>query len=240
MMRWVLPILGLVCLAPAQGDPRPPSLFMTVRPQLSITVKRDPNGSRADLVDVMSIDADYPPDQLKTQILALGAMIKSEPRGLELTRHSVSGDDGRFTSIMARFAVDNLIDRTTGKFHLTELVQSFGSGSTSHPVTGLSINFVGEKPKHDTLLAFGTEKSPVQIQGDYNPTFGSIEYRVKLNTKSPAEIQIPEGKEQFPTVTPSNARRVDGLMIGLLVVAALAVGALVYSLLSRTSASKRS
>jgi len=42
MMRWVLPILGLICLASAQGDPRPPSLFMTVRPQLSITIKRDP------------------------------------------------------------------------------------------------------------------------------------------------------------------------------------------------------
>ena len=146
------------------------------------------------------------------------------------------------TSIEATCAIDNVIDRTTGKFHLTEIAQSFAGAQPPHQVTGISVMFPGETPTKNTLLTFGTDRDSAQIQGDYNPTFKSIEYRLKLNSQNPDEIAIPENREQNGTKRPSSDGRnnVDWSLWGLIAVAALAVGALVYSLLIRTSASKRS
>lgn len=237
-----LAMMGLLATALGQRGPAPVDLFRTVRPQIAISVRRDPNGSRADLVEATSIDANYPPDQLAEQVIKLGELIGSQPRGLSVARHSVSGADGRFTSVKASFAVDNLIDRATGHLHLTEIARAFAGAAEPHRVTGLSLSFVGEIPTENTLLAFGSESDPVQIQGDFNPSFKSTEYRVKLNSQDPKAIFIPESKEQIPVKTPSTHGNPgpDLLFYGLIIVAAVAAGALVYSVLVRITASKRS
>lgn len=232
-------VLFLAALTTVFGQGQSPDLFRTVRPQLMITIRRDPNGSAADLLELKSTDADYPPLQLQQQILKLGESLNSQPRGLSFERHAVAAN---MSSVRATCAIDNVIDRKTGQFHLTEIARAFAGGEAGHQVTGLSLSFLGERPGKKTLLAFGTEADGVQVQGDYNATFGSIEYRVKLNSQDPARISIPEGGEQNAPQRPSSDGRnsVDWSLWGLIAIAAIAVGALVYSLLIRTATSKRS
>lgn len=238
------PLLGLltVLCACAYGQAPATDLFKTVRPQVMISIRKDPNGSRADLIEALSIDANYPAEQLRAQIVELGRLMGSEPRGLALVRHSVSGEDSRLTSVMATCAIDNIIDRKTGALHLTEIARAFAGYKAPFQVDGLTITFANQLPTKNTILAYGTEKDPVQLQGKFDPAFQGIEYRLKYNTQNPAEILIPELVEQKGVKGPSSDGRnsVDWSMWGLIAVAAVAVGALVYSLLIRTTSSKRS
>jgi len=239
----LLPIVGLLTVAISSvfGQGSGVNLFTSVRPQLVVTIHRDQNGSNADLIDIKSIDANYPPQQLSDQIHALGKLLGSPPRGVSITRHALT-EDGSMTSIEVTCAIDNVIDRQTGKFHLTEIARAFAGAPDPHRVTGLSVMFQNEVPTKNTLLTFGTEQDAVQVQGDYNKDFRSIEYRIKLNKQNPDEITIPENREQNVAKRPSSDGRniVDWSLWGLIAVAAIAVGALVYSLLIRTTASKRS
>jgi hypothetical protein len=230
-----------MAVASAQDGTPPENLFQTVRPQVHLTVRRDPNGSQADLIEARSIDPQYPVEQLKAQLQDLGRQLNSQPRGLTVGRYDLSSD-GSMTSIKGTCAVDNLIDRKTRNFHLTEIVRAFAGYPKPNEVTGLSIVFVNEQPSKTTLLAYGTKEAPVQVQGTYDPTFKGVEYRIKLNSQKPEEIQIPEGAEQKPAPGPSTppSGSVDWTLWGLIAVAAIALGALVYSLLIKTTSSKRS
>ncbi|OJU64948.1 MAG: hypothetical protein BGO01_14635 [Armatimonadetes bacterium 55-13] len=238
-----LSIMALTALLVAGMEARAQGvdLFKTVRPQVILSVKRDPNGSQADLIEAQTIDGNYPPEQLKAQILELGRQLNCDPRGLTVFRHSVS-EDGSMTSIKATCAIDNVIDRRTGSFHLTEIVRAFTGFPEPHRVSGLSLSFLNEAPRKNTILTFGQESGPVMLQADLNPTFKSIDYRIKINTDKPDEISIPEGPEQNKPINTSSDDRnsVDWSLWGLIGVAAIAVGALVYSLLIRTTSSKRS
>jgi hypothetical protein len=242
-MKWVpVGLVALASMAVAQNDKPPVDLFRTVRPQILLTIRRDPNGSRADLIEARSVDANYPAEQMRAQILELGRLLNSEPPGLFIERHALDGAAATMTSIKASCAVDNLIDRETRKFHLTEIVRAFAGAPAPNTVTGLAIQFIGEQPRRDTLLSFGLEGDPVLVQASYDPTFNCVEYRVKLNTQKPGEIEIPEGAEQKVRPTPSTVanKGFDWTIWGLILVAAVAVGALVYSLLVRSTSSKRS
>lgn len=241
-MRWlVLGLLALAAVAPAQNGTPPEDLFKTVRPQVHLTIRRDPNGSRADLIEARSIDPHYPVEQLKAQLEELGRLLDSPPRGLRVGRYDLSSD-GSMTSIKGTCAVDNLIDRKSGIFHLSEIVRSFVGYPKPNEVTGLSLVFINESPTKTTLLAYGSKESPVQVQGTYDPTFKGVEYRVRLNSQKADEIQIPEGAEQKAAPGPSTppSKGVDWMLWGLIAVAAIALGALVYSLLIKTTSSRRS
>ncbi|MBC8064279.1 MAG: hypothetical protein H7Y17_05580 [Chlorobia bacterium] len=242
MLRAWVGIVLLCAIAMAQGPPASQNLFNTVRPQVFLTIQRDPNGSGADLLEVRSIEPTYPAEQLRTQILELGKLMGSEPRGLLVGRSSVSGPDARMTTIKATCAIDGIIDRQAKGFHLTQIVRAFAGYADPNRVKGISVLFVGEKPQKTTILAFGKENDPVQLQGDYNSVVPGVEYRIKLNSQVPEEITIPEGNEQKTSPGPSiDARkRMDWTIWALIFVSAIAVGALVYSLLVRTTPAKQS
>ncbi len=212
-------------------------LFKTVRPQLLVSIHRDPNGSRADLIEVRTIHPQYPPEQLRAQIMELGRLMGSEPRGLMVARTSISSN---MSTIKATCAVDNIIDRESAKLHLEEIAKAFAGYPEPHAVTGISVQFVGEAPKSETLLEFGSETDSVQVQGMYDSAFGGVEYRIKLNVQDPKLIQIPEGNEQKPSAIPSTEARkgTDWTTWALIAIAAIAVGALVYSLLVNSKVSK--
>ena len=206
-----------------------------------MTVRRDPNGSRADLIEVRTIDPQYPEDQLRAQLIDLGRRLGSEPRGLLVARSSITGDDASMTTIKGSCAVDNLIDRSTGHFHLTEIARAFAGYPEGSTVTGISVMFVGEIPSKTTLLEYGGPDGPIQVQGIFDPTIRGVQYRLKLNTQNPEQIDIPEGAEQKPQSRTSSvpSQGLDWTVWGLIAAAALAIGALVYSLLVRSPASKR-
>jgi hypothetical protein len=241
-MRRLWPIwVAVSSIAWGQGQQPSENLFQTVRPQVLMTVRRDPNGSRADLIEVRTIDPQYPVDQLRAQIIELGRLLGSEPRGLLVARSSITGSDASMTTIKGSCAVDNLIDRGTRNFHLTEIARAFAGYAPPHEVTGISLMFIGEAPTRDTLLAFGSKEGPVQVQGMYDPTIQGIQYRLRLNTQKPDEILIPEGPEQKPAEKTSSVagEGVDWLIWGPIAASALAVGALVYSLLVRSTSSRQ-
>jgi hypothetical protein len=241
-MRCLWPILVAVSsISWGQGQQPAENLFQTVRPQVLMTVRRDPNGSRADLIEVRTIDPQYPVEQLRAQLIELGRLLGSEPRGLLVARSSITGADASMTTIKGSCAVDNLIDRGTRKFHLTEIAKAFAGYAAPNRVTGISLMFIGEAPARDTLLAFGGKDAHVQVQGLYDPTIQGIEYRLKLNTQNPDEILIPEGPEQKPTEKTSSVagKGVDWMIWGPIAAAALAMGALVYSLLVRSTSSRQ-
>lgn len=224
-----------------QAQTQTNDLMQTVRPQVLLSVRRDPNGSRADLIEVRTTDPQYPVEQLRAQLIELGRLMGSEPRGLLVARSSITGPDASMTTIKGTCAVDNLIDRVTRRLHLTEVAQAFAGYPAPHTVTGISITYVGELPLRDTILTYGIESDPVQVQGSYDPVFRGIEYRIKLNTQKPEEIVIPEAAEQKPMAKTSTVAKegFDKTIWGLIAIAAVAVGALVYSLLVRSTSSRR-
>lgn len=232
-------IVAFVAIAGTEALSQTVNLFKTVRPQLLISIRRDPNGSRADLIEARTIDPKYPPEQLRAQLVELGNLLGSPPRGLAVMRSSISGD-GSMTTIKATCAVDNLIDRSSTKFHLEEIAKAFAGYAAPSTVTGISVQFLGEAPKATTLLEFGKETDAVQVQGAFDPTFNGVEYRIKLNSQDPKLIQIPEGGEQKPLATPSTpaGKGSDWTIWALIGIAAIAVGALVYSLLTNSKVSK--
>jgi hypothetical protein len=237
---WVF-VAGMATSAWGQDPPKPTNLFQTVRPQVLITIRRDPNGSVADLVEARTIDPKYPAEQLQAQLIELGRLMNSEPRGLLVGRASITGADASMTTIKASCAIDNIIDRKSPKFHLAEIAKAFSGFADPNKVTGITLFLVGEKPGKDTLLAFGNEASPVQVQGALDPSLG-LEYRIKLNTQEAEDIVIPEGAEQKSPAAPSTDanRGIDWTIWGLIILAGCALGALVYSLLVRSTSSKRS
>lgn len=236
---WVL-VAAMSASAMGQDPPKPANLFQTVRPQVLLTIRRDPNGSVADLIEARTIDPRYPAEQLQAQIVELGRLMNSEPRGLMVGRASITGSDASMTTIKASCAIDNVIDRKAAKFHLTEIARAFAGYSEPNQVTGLSLILVGEKPGKNTLLSYGSDSSPVQVQGTLDPSLG-LEYRIKLNTQKAEDIVIPEGGEQKAPAAPSTDanRGIDWTIWGLIIVAGCALGALVYSLLVRSTTSKR-
>lgn len=240
-LAWI-GVFACASIAWGQNPATNSGLFQTVRPQVLLTIRRDPNGSAADLIEARTIDPRYPAEQLQAQLIELGRQLNSEPRGLRVGRASITGADASMTTIKATCAIDSIISRTEQRFHLTEITRAFSGYADPHRVTGLSVMFLGEAPGSKTLLSFGTEKSPVQVQGSYDSTFNGVEYRIKLNSQTAEDINIPEGGEQKPPATPSSDATggFDWTIWGLILVAACALGALVYSLLTRSTASTRS
>lgn len=237
-LAWIS-IVAFVAIAGAEALAQTVNLFRTVRPQLLIGIRRDPNGSRADLIEARTIDPKYPPEQLRAQIIELGRLMGSEPRGLNVTRSSITGD-ASMTTIKATCAIDNIIDRESTKLNLGAIAKAFAGYAAPNEVTGLSVQFLGEAPKKTTLLEYGKEGDPVMVQGSYDPTFNGVEYRIKINSQDPKLIEIPEGSEQKAPTTPSTdaGTGTDWTVWGLVFIAAIAVGALVYSLLTNSKVSK--
>jgi len=240
MKRVCLGILAIAASVSAQQAP-PKSLFQTVRPQVLLTIRPDPNGSRADLVEARTIDPTYPADQLKAQILQLGKFLNSEPRGLAVGRSSITGESASLTTIKAICAIDEIISRSGKGFHLQEIARAFAGYPEPATVSGLTVQFIGQSPTKSTLLSFGGEGDPIQIEGVFDAAFQTLEYRMKLNTQNPEEITVPEGGEQTPTKEPSNVAGsgINWLVWILVFVSAIAVGALVYSLLVTAGTSRR-
>ncbi len=233
---WIV-VVAFVTMIATKAVAQAEDLFRTLRPDLIIGISRDPNGSGADLLEFRTIDPKYPPEQLRDQILELGKLMNSEPRGLVVARSSISSG---MSTIKATCAIDNIIDRSQPRYHLKQIAQAFAGYAEPHAVKGLSIQFLNEKPRKETLLDFGGPNDAVQVQGSFDPTFSAVEYRIKINIQDAKQIEIPEAGEQKPIPAPSSDAKggPDWMVWGLVFIAAIAVGALVYSLLTNTKVQK--
>jgi hypothetical protein len=194
-------------------------------------VKEHPTG--AEDVEVTVLDGRYPETLLRSQMDELGRRLGTPPRGLIVYRDDVAPE---ISFLKATFAVTGLIDRPRGILHLEPIVQAFAGAPAPFTVNGLDVLFENETPNTHTVKAWQGDSAEVEALFQQGAV-PMIEYRVKLLTQDRDKISIPsEPTAEAPKVEPPQPKsHSDVLMIVLIAVAALAVGALVYSVLLKRS-----
>jgi len=213
--------------------PKKDNLFRTVKPQVMVFIREHATG--ADLVDVSVTDSEYPPELLKAQAENIAKEIGSPLRGFRQTRETF-GLPGK-GSLQATFSVDGLIQ--PGETHLLPVVRAFLGAPKPFEITGLSVLLGEVRPTSSTLMAY---RSPsVELQGYSDAGRIGTEYRVLIKDQNPANLDIPEkagdvGGKVVPVVAKTG---LDPMVLTLFIVAAIAAGALVYSLASRRPRSPR-
>jgi hypothetical protein len=229
-MRYALALI--LCLLPmlslGQGEDLP--LSMRVRADVTIVVTKHAMGP--DLVTITADRPEYPQEVLRQNAERLAAELGTELRGLDVFRYEMVPGDARMIFTRATFAVDGLVRRDEGRLGLQEIARAFAQQPDEHPVRGLTVQYQSEAPNQQTVRTYTSDA--VEVEGSADPGKG-LEYRILLKTNDPALIVIPEGQEAQEAVQPKAPERsLDWLTISLIVAAALALGALVYSLLLRT------
>ncbi len=181
-----------------------------------------------DQVEVTIVQEDYPPDLLRQQIAALGARLDSEIRGLVVETKDLGGDRPlRF--LRAQFGAFGIADASTGAIRLQPVAQAFAGAPQGHTVDAIALNVVGMAPTPQTLRAFANETAAIEGRWNSNPPF--LEYMIVLRSQNPDKITIPDTlvRETPAEPAPSIGGGIPaGILAALVVVGALAVGALVY------------
>ncbi|MFZ4508694.1 MAG: hypothetical protein ACOYON_13445 [Fimbriimonas sp.] len=224
--------------APSQTQPRHQSLFDTVKPDATIVVRKHPMGP--DLVEITILAPAYPPEVLKSQANLIGTALGDAPRGLVVFENSMAGPTGSMKFLKATFGVQGLIDRTKDSLGLQAIVRALATAPKEFRLKGLSVIYDGEKPTSTTLARYS--EAGVALEGRIIQQPAAIEYRIRVDELDPAKITIPDHYEPNAVVKPSEptGKGFDLTMWGLIVGAAVAAGALVYSLVLRPRpASKR-
>ncbi len=177
---------------------------------------------------------------LQKQVNSLAAYLPKAPWGLAVTPYAPDAKSmPGVVFARATFAATGLIDTQTGAFRLEPLARMLTGAEGKNEVHVISVVYESLRPGANTLQNFSS--SSVQVQGVSDQSQIGLEYRIKLLTQDPSKITIPElateTAKKPPPVAPTQG--VDWLLWTLIVVAALALSALVYSLLVRGSPQPR-
>lgn len=211
-------------------DSHSASLFRTLRPDGIIVVRQHKLG--AQIIEITMQDPSYSLDVLKAQAEQIGANLNSTVRGLQLTRHSLWDNDPNPPLPRATFAVDGLVDEQNRIYKLQPIIRAFAS-SDKPAVNGLSIQFDRLPPGKNTLRRFSSKAVIVEASDQVQPQIG-VEYRVQYLSHDPNAIDVPETPQPAPKPQqPKKVVSTDWVLWGIALVAACALGALVYSVLSR-------
>ena len=228
-------LLAGLCLGQGQNSP---NLFTTEKQDVTIVVRRNAKLGSDDLT--VTVEDTYPKDQLQSQIEALAAGVGSDVRALKISAYNPNPQNPKGGYLQAVFGLRQLVDRQAQVFNLQAVARAFAGGG--FPVDVLYLQFESEAPNKNVLQEWQDDQANVVVQGRASPQFG-IEYKIKLNTQDPAKIRIPEGNDAKieqkapPKVEPAPTSK--GWIWPVVIVAALALGALVYSLLLRPRPSAR-
>lgn len=230
-MRWTLLILLCLaaCFAVGQSASEG-SLFASTKPDVTVVVRKHQLG--ADLVEITMQRAEYPQLLLRQQAQRLADNLKSNASGLNVFEYRI-GTDPKMRFARATMAVDGLIDRTTGVLRVRPIVQAFAGAPEPDTIDVLLIQFENERQTDNTLLRYSSDSVRVEAQAAQSAL--GVEYRVLLKSQDPDKIEIPDGpRNTVPEPAPKTApKKTDFGLIALIAIAALALGALVYSLLLR-------
>jgi hypothetical protein len=194
----------------------------------SISVVVEEQALGPELVEITALRPDYPADLLRRQVARLGELANSTPRGLHVATHEVGGQGPRARFLKAKFAIDNLIQRDRGVLWLQPIVQAFADAPEPFTIRTMKVQFAGESPGEGTLTGYVSEA--IGLVGTVTLQPPGIEYLISLKTQDPALLTIPERHAPVPA-EPAEAERARApwaAVIGLLAVAALAAGCLVY------------
>lgn len=215
MKRFWVVFLGLLTAFGAAQT----KFFSSVTPQATIVVKQHPMG--ADLVEVTVLGAKYPQEALQKHIEALGKELGMAPRGVAI---SVVGD----SFVKATFAVPGLIQNKEPKFNLPAVARAFAFGDS--PLTQLSVMFMDMVPDSKTPAYWFAPNDAWMMEGVGTKSPLSIEYRLKVNTTDPKEVNLPgPSTEKKNRETQEAQKKPDFVLIGAIAAASISIGVLVYS-----------
>jgi len=204
-------------------------------PDATISIKKHPLGP--DMVDVTMKASGYPSKLLESQIRDLEKFMKSAPRGVEVYDYVLNPSDPNSHYTRAKFVVDGAIDRTLGSVRLGPFVRALAGAPKPWTVNSIEFQFQGETPTDKMIQAFRSKSAVVEgrFEDSKDPRVAGIEFRVQLLTQDPSKIDIPEpGDAPLPVpAKPAPRPGRDWITIAVFLIAAGAVGALVYSLLLR-------
>jgi hypothetical protein len=225
--------IGMLLLAiPSMGQDSQ-DLFLSDRPDVTIVVRK--SGLGTDDITV-TVEKEYSPEVLKSQAEALARSLNSELRGLAVDSYNPNPANKEGGYWRATFGVLGLVQREKSSLGLQALARAFASREPA--VDSLFIQYESEAPNTGLVQQWRAPDGSVVLQGRASPVFG-IEYRIKLNTSDPQKIRIPEGsdaKDEQKKPTPKKEpppESTDWWLWPLIIVSALAIGALVYSVLLR-------
>jgi hypothetical protein len=225
-------LIGFVfCLACAVGlaqEPAAPKpIFGSIRPEATIVVKKHNMG--ADLVEVTVLNEKVTEASLTEQINQLGVMLNSAPRGLSVFKTG-SGVGGSF--LKAQFGIDGLIVDKLDRYNLIPLIRAFAFGAV--PIKSFSLIYDGERTTQYTIARYKAPSDAFMLEARSSDRPLGIEYRISVKTTDPGLILLPEkgqNGEVKRVIEPKSG--MDPVLIGVIVIRAIAMGLLVYSLASR-------
>lgn len=235
-----LQILIVAALIPslcqAQGESVMPSGF--TKPDAIITVREHPLG--AELVQVTMIRGDYPKELLVKQCKEVAALLQSDIRGLSVANTSL-GPKPEMSFLRANFAVDNMISGEN--IRLEPFLKAFAGAPEPYTVRGIKVLLQGVKagPKRVQKLSL---PGILEAEGVASSAPPGLEYQFTLLTQDPNTLTFPERYEAAKPSPKTDSKATQTgpdikLLIGLFIIAGLALGALVYFALTRTSSSRR-
>lgn len=224
--------LALLVGVPTSAFSQTQDLFASLKVDVSLVVYKHPTG--ADMVTITVLAPDFPVDELRQRATEIGQALGTPCRGLVVFSEG-NGAQATGTSpfIKATFATNGILNGAGG-IRLQPIVRAFAGGTGPSLVGGIEIHCEGVKALADTLLTY--DSPAVQVQGRSVPSPASLEYRVRLKSQAPNEIDIPDRVSApsapeaagAPSTSPSMT-----LVWTLVVIGALAAGALVYNLALR-------
>jgi hypothetical protein len=237
LMRGFL-ALGLLVLVPAcfGQEKQTPNLFLTEKPDVTIVVRKHEIGT--DILTVTVPDT-YPREQLLAQMQKLGQIVGSDLRAPQITPFNPNPANKTGGYLRAEFGLMGLVQRDKSILGLQPIARAFAGGSEPNVVDSLLVQYETEAPAKDrgTLERWDDPAGHVLVQAQASPIYG-LEYRVKLYTQDPEKIRIPEGadakaEQKAPPKKEEPPPKSNWWIWPLVIVSALALGALVYSLLIR-------
>jgi len=191
----------------------------------------------ADMVELTMTAAGYPQQLLRDQIRQLGVFLNGDPRGVQIWDYVLDPSNPTAHFTKATFAVDGVIDRQQGSVRLNPFAKAFAGAKTPWTVHSMELQFQGEVPTNRMIQVWRGQGAVVEgrFETSKDPRLAGIEFRIQLLTQDPAKMDIPEPGDA-PKTQPKKPLRQTGsdwMTIGVFIVAAAAIGALVYSLLLR-------
>lgn len=213
--------------AHGQGESQPSASF---KPDVSITVKKHRMG--ADEFEVTLLDGRYDPNRLRSQIAKLGERIGVLPRGVMVQRESLDPTKPGLDFVKARFAVDGIIRPEDSSLRVDPIVKCFMDGQEP-AVRSVQLVFVGVKPSAKNVQRLQTDA--IDAEGFYSSEPAGLEYRIVIKTDDPEAFTFPDNigerkAERRPSSAPSG---ISPVVLGLIALAGVSAGVLVYSLLLR-------
>ncbi len=210
------------------GQKPPTDLFSAMKPDVTVVVQKHSLG--ADLVEVTYLASNFPVEAAQRQIDALGKYLNVAPRGVAAKRVMLGSVDSG-SVLRCNFAVDGLINATSGELNLEPIIRSFAGVPEPHTIHGLMLTFIGVSASPQAIQHYFAPDDSLAIEGRADDDRFGIEYRVWLGTQNPMNLHVATSEQDTPKVQAKIPKKSnDWVAWTILLIASIAAGALVYSL----------